>query len=138
MPISELALVAPQSWGQWLGALALNVVLVGLAQHLPVLTRAGWVHAGCLGTLLWGCLGPRGWLAVVLYLVLGSAVTRLGFRAKLARGLAEARGGARGPENVWGSAATGTVLAMAAALAAPAAARLCRQLRGQIGGHLRQ
>jgi uncharacterized protein (TIGR00297 family) len=47
-------------------------------------------------------------------------VTRLGFRAKLARGLAEARGGARGPENVWGSAATGTLLAMAAALAPPA------------------
>ena len=120
MPISELALVAPQSWGHWLGALALNAVLIALAQRLPVLTRAGWVHAGCLGTLLWGCLGPRGWLAVVLYLVLGSAVTRLGFRAKLARGLAEARGGARGPENVWGSAATGTLLAMAAALAPPA------------------
>ena len=95
MPISELALVAPQSWGHWLGALALNAVLIALAQRLPVLTRAGWVHAGCLGTLLWGCLGPRGWLAVVLYLVLGSAVTRLGFRAKLARGLAEARGAQR-------------------------------------------
>ena len=34
--------------------------------------------------------------------------------------MAEARGGARGPENVWGSAATGTLLAMAAALAPPA------------------
>jgi uncharacterized protein (TIGR00297 family) len=120
VPISEFALVAPQSWGHWLGALALNAALIALAQRLPVLTRAGWVHAGCLGTLLWGCLGPPGWLAVVLYLVLGSAVTRLGFRAKLALGLAEARGGARGPENVWGSAATGTLLAMAAALAPPA------------------
>ena len=63
----------------------------------------------------------QGWLAVVIYLALGSLVTRLGFRTKQARGLAEARGGLRGPENVWGSAATGALLAGAAALA-PAAA----------------
>ena len=39
-------------------------------------------------------------------------VTRLGFRRKQAAGLAEARGGRRGPENVWGSAATGAALAL--------------------------
>lgn len=97
-------------------ALALNTLLIGFAQRLPLLTRAGWVHAGILGSLLWGCLGLRGWLAVVLYLALGSLVTRLGFRTKQARGLAEGRGGARGPENVWGSAATGALLAVAAVL----------------------
>ncbi|MBM5814123.1 MAG: DUF92 domain-containing protein [Cyanobacteria bacterium M_DeepCast_100m_m1_067] len=113
-------LVAPQTWSHWLVALALNTLLIGLAQRLPLLTRAGWVHAGILGSLLWGCLGLRGWLAVVLYLALGSLVTRLGFRTKQARGLAEGRGGARGPENVWGSAATGALLAMAAVLAPPA------------------
>jgi uncharacterized protein (TIGR00297 family) len=117
------ALVAPQTWSHWLLALALNAVLIALAQRLPLLTRAGWVHAGILGRLLWGCLGLRGWLEVVIYLALGSLVTRLGFRTKQARGLAEARGGLRGPENVWGSAATGAMLAVAAALA-PAAAPL--------------
>ncbi len=100
-------------------ALALNTLLIGVAQRLPLLTRAGWVHAGILGSLLWGCLGLKGWLAVVLYLALGSLVTRLGFRTKQARGLAEGRGGVRGPENVWGSAATGALLAMAAVLAPP-------------------
>ena len=100
-----------------MAALVLNALLIALAQRLPLLTRAGWVHAGCLGTLLWGALGPGGWLAVVLYLLLGSLVTRMGFRTKQARGLAEGRGGARGPENVWGSAATGAVLALAAVLA---------------------
>jgi uncharacterized protein (TIGR00297 family) len=121
--MSAAALVAPQTWSHWLLALALNAVLIFLAQRLPLLTRAGWVHAGILGSLLWGCLGLRGWLAVVIYLALGSLVTRLGFRTKQARGLAEARGGLRGPENVWGSAATGALLAAAAALA-PAAAPL--------------
>jgi uncharacterized protein (TIGR00297 family) len=101
----------------WLLALVLNGGLIGLAQRLPLLTPAGWCHAAVLGTILWGCLGPRGWLAVVVYLLVGSLVTRLGFRRKQQQGLAEARGGRRGPENVWGSAATGALLAMALVLA---------------------
>jgi uncharacterized protein (TIGR00297 family) len=117
---NPLALPAPQEPLAWLIALALNGALIALAQRLPLLTPAGWVHAGILGTVLWGCLGPRGWLAVVGYLLLGSLVTRLGLRRKQAQGLAEARGGRRGPENVWGSAATGALLAMAIALAPPA------------------
>jgi uncharacterized protein (TIGR00297 family) len=101
-----------QDLSHWLLALALNALLIALAQRAPLLTPAGWVHAGILGTLLWGSLGWRGWLAVVAYLVLGSLVTRLGLRHKQARGLAEARGGRRGPENVWGSALVGALLAL--------------------------
>ena len=102
----------PQDLSHWLLALALNALLIALAQCAPLLTPVGWVHAGILGTLLWGSLGWRGWLAVVAYLVLGSLVTRLGLRHKQARGLAEARGGRRGPENVWGSALVGALLAL--------------------------
>ncbi|APD47510.1 DUF92 domain-containing protein [Synechococcus sp. CS-602] len=101
-----------QTLVHWLLALGLNAALIALAQRLPLLTPAGWVHAGILGSLLWGTLGWRGWLAVVLYLLLGSLVTRLGYRRKQQAGLAEARGGRRGPENVWGSAATGAGLAL--------------------------
>jgi len=104
----------PQDLATWGLALAINAVLIALAQRAPLLTPAGWVHAGILGTLLWGSLGWRGWLAVVAYLALGSLVTRLGFRRKQAAGLAEARGGRRGPENVWGSALVGAALALIA------------------------
>jgi uncharacterized protein (TIGR00297 family) len=110
----------PQLLSTWLIALAINAVLIGLAQRLPLLTPAGWAHAGALGTLLWGTLGPRGWLAVVGYLALGSLVTRLGLRRKQEAGLAEGRGGRRGPENVWGSAATGAALALLSVLVPPA------------------
>jgi uncharacterized protein (TIGR00297 family) len=113
-----MLVLPPQDPGHWAAALAINAGLIALAQRAPLLTRAGWVHAGVLGTLLWGTLGWRGWLAVVSYLALGSLVTRLGFRRKRAEGLAEARGGRRGPENVWGSALVGTVLAVLAALTA--------------------
>ncbi|CAI8158153.1 MAG: DUF92 domain-containing protein [Prochlorococcus sp.] len=102
----------PPIQAEWGLALGLNALLIAIAQRLPLLTPSGWVHAGALGTILWGCLGWRGWLAVVIYLALGSLVTRLGFLRKQAAGLAEARGGRRGPENVWGSAATGALIAM--------------------------
>ena len=42
----------------------------------------------------------------------GSLVTKIGFKFKKEKGIAEKRGGKRGPENVWGSAATGLFLAM--------------------------
>ena len=101
-----------QTAALWLTALLLNAMLISLAQRFPLLTRAGWCHAGILGTVLWGSLAWRGWLAVVAYLVLGSLVTKLGFARKQELGLAEGRGGRRGPENVWGSAFTGLVLAL--------------------------
>jgi len=110
----------PQDPLHWLAALAINGLLIAVAQRLPLLTPVGWVHAGVLGTLLWGSLGWRGWLAVVAYLALGSLVTKLGFRRKRELGLAEAREGRRGPENIWGSALVGTVLALLACQA-PAA-----------------
>ncbi len=97
---------------QWLWAFCINAILIAVAQRLPLLTRSGWFHAGALGTILLGCLGLRGWLSVVIYLLLGSLVTRLGFARKQASGLAEARDGCRGPENLWGSAATGAFLAI--------------------------
>jgi uncharacterized protein (TIGR00297 family) len=113
-----MVLASPERLQHWLWALLINAVLIALAQRLPLLTRAGWIHAGVLGTLLLGSLDWPGWWAVVLYLTLGSLVTRLGFRRKQERGLAEARGGRRGPENVWGSAATGAALAVLTVLPA--------------------
>ena len=110
--LANLILESPERLLQWRDALLLNGLLIALAQRAPLLTKAGWVHAGILGTLLWGSLGWPGWLAVVLYLLVGSLVTRLGLRRKQDLGLAEGRGGRRGPENVWGSAATGAGLAL--------------------------
>jgi len=63
-------------------------------------------------------------LAVVAYLALGSAVTKLGFRVKAASGLAEGRGGRRGPENVWGSALVAALLALITPRAGLEATRL--------------
>ena len=102
----------------WLVAVVLNTVLLAIVWFLPkkLLTPAGIVHAWILGVLIWGCLGWRGYAVVVFYFLVGSSITRVGMAQKEAAGIAEKRSGARGPENVWGSALTGAICAIGSAL----------------------
>lgn len=102
------------SLNPWLIAVGLNTVLLGVAFIAPkkLLTEAGLLHAWVLGVLIWGSLGWQGYLVVLFYFLVGSAVTRIGMEQKEAAGIAEKRSGARGPENVWGSALTGALCAV--------------------------
>jgi uncharacterized membrane protein len=90
----------------------INFILIYIFCRIPLMTKSGWVSAGFLGTILWGCLSWQGWMSVVIYLLFGSLVTKIGFKFKKEQGIAEKRGGRRGPENVWGSAATGLFFAI--------------------------
>ena len=90
----------------------LNFILICFFYKTPIMTRNGWISAGALGTILWGCIGFLGWISVVIYLIFGSLATKVGFQYKKNIGIAEKREGRRGPENVWGSAATGVIFAI--------------------------
>ena len=90
----------------------INFILIALFFRVPLMTKGGWISAGVLGSILWGCLSWQGWSSVVIYLLLGSLVTKIGYKFKNEKGIAEKRGGKRGPENVWGSAATGLFFAI--------------------------
>ncbi len=98
----------------WMIAIALNTVLLSLVAIAPkkLLTSAGIIHAWILGVLIWGSLGWQGYLVVGFYFLVGSGVTRIGIAEKEAAGIAEKRSGARGPENVWGSAFTAALCAL--------------------------
>jgi uncharacterized protein (TIGR00297 family) len=101
-------------YNPWLLALMVNGFLAAIAVVLPqkLLTPWGYVHGVALGIGIWGTLGWRGYAIVMAYFLLGSGVTRLGLKRKEALGIAEKRAGQRGPENVWGSAATGLLCAL--------------------------
>tara|TARA_Y100001970_G_C14118093_1_gene794757 strand:- start:254 stop:997 length:744 start_codon:yes stop_codon:yes gene_type:complete len=90
----------------------INFILIYLFCRVPLMTKTGWISAGVLGSILWGCLSWQGWLSVVFYLLFGSLVTKIGYKFKRQKGIAEKRGGRRGPENVLGSAATGLFFAV--------------------------
>ncbi len=108
-------LLTYQWYSPWLIAAGLNSILLAIAFFIPkkLLTPAGYLHAWILGVLIWGTLGWQGYTVVMFYFLVGSAVTRIGMAQKEAEGIAEKRAGARGPENVWGSALTATICALA-------------------------
>jgi uncharacterized protein (TIGR00297 family) len=99
----------------WLIAVGLNSFLLSFAWISPkkLLTPMGYLHAWILGVLVWGTLGWQGYVIVMFYFLVGSAVTRIGMTQKEAAGIAEKRSGMRGPENVWGSALIATICAIA-------------------------
>lgn len=98
----------------WLLAGLINTILIAIAFALPkkLLTPAGYANAWLLGVIVWGALGWRAYAIILFYFFVGSAVTKVGMAEKEAAGIAEARGGIRGPGNVWGSALTGAVCAL--------------------------
>jgi uncharacterized membrane protein len=53
----------------WLVAVLLNTILLGIAWIAPkkLLTAMGYLHAWVLGVIVWGSLGWRGYLIVLLY-----------------------------------------------------------------------
>ena len=109
-------LTVPWLTAPWLTGVCLNSILLVPAILSPkkLLTPWGIAHAWVLGVIVWGTLGWKGYAVVMFYFLVGSAVTRIGMAEKEAAGIAEKRGGARGPENVWGSAAAGTICALLA------------------------
>ena len=98
----------------WAIGFALNTALLLPAYLSPkkLLTPEGTLHAWVLGVLLYGCLGWQAYGLMMVYFLAGSAVTRIGMAQKEAEGIAEKRSGARGPENVWGSALVAALCAV--------------------------
>ncbi len=98
----------------WWLAFAVNTILIVPAVFLrtKILTTAGIAHGWALGVLILGSLGWAGYGVMLFYFVVGSLVTHLGFAQKVAQGIAEKRDGARGPANVWGSAAAAAICAL--------------------------
>ncbi len=99
----------------WVIGAIVNSVLLAIAWLLPkkLLTPLGYINAWILGVIVWGTLNWQGYVVVMFYFLVGSAVTKIGMAQKEAEGIAEKRSGMRGPENVWGSALTATLCAIA-------------------------
>jgi len=105
----------------WLLGISINTALLIVAWILPkkLLTTFGYLNAWILGVIVWATLGWQGYGVVMFYFLVGSGVTKIGMAEKEAAGIAEARSGRRGPENVWGSALTATICALATLLVNP-------------------
>ena len=76
-------------------AVGVCLVLALLAFAMKTVTLSGAVVGLLLSVAVYLGYGYKSFLILLLFFVLGSAVTRMGYAIKAARGLAERRGGAR-------------------------------------------
>ncbi len=115
-------LASPELLSRLLLGLGINAVFAALAVLARSIDLGGAVSAVIIGTAITAGLGLRGLAVMVGFFVVGTAATKLGYRIKLARGIAQEKGGARGWRNAW---ANGGVPALLALLAGACAAGGC-------------
>jgi uncharacterized protein (TIGR00297 family) len=99
--------------------LAINVAIAALAYALKSIDVAGALSAVVIGTLITAGLGLSGLAVMIAFFVVGTAVTKLGYRVKAQRGIAQEKGGARGWRNAWANGGVPAALALLAGFSAP-------------------
>ena len=99
--------------------LAINTAIAALAYVARSIDLPGAISAVVIGTAITAGLGLPGLAVMVAFFVVGSAVTRLGYRIKAQRGIAQEKGGARGWRNAWANGGIPAALALLAGFSAP-------------------
>ena len=102
--------------GSLAAALLVTGVFAVLAYVLGIVSRGGAVGGFVVGTVIYACLGPQGFAVLALFVVGGSAFTRLGYRSKEQRGIAQSRRGRRGAKNALANCGVALLCALLAAL----------------------
>ncbi len=91
-------------------------LLVGLAARLAgAVDGPGLVHGAMLGSALWCWGGPGAFVLLLLFFVLGTGATRIGWRTKEREGTAQEKGGRRGAKHAWANAGAPVLFALLAA-----------------------
>ncbi|MEM1202377.1 MAG: TIGR00297 family protein [Acidobacteriota bacterium] len=103
----------------WLVAIGIGVG-VNLVLALPAyrgrsVDASGFVAGILVGTAIWASLGWRGWLLLVTFFVLGTGATKLGYKKKAERKLAQEKGGRRGAKHAFANTGVPAIAAFFAA-----------------------
>ncbi len=120
--LGGLALVDGASWAGARAALPpalayaalVNVPVAALGWRAGTVTPSGAVVGAAIGIAVFAGAGPAGWALLFASFLAATASTRLGLKRKSVLGIAESRGGRRGP----GNAVANTGLAAFAAILA--------------------
>lgn len=95
--------------------LGVNLLLAVLAYLARSVNVSGMLGGVLIGTMLILFGGWELYILLIVFFVLGTGTTKLGYRAKAARGLAQEEGGRRGFSHAWSNSGVAAMLAVAAA-----------------------
>lgn len=99
-----------------IAAVAVPAVFAALAYRLGMVSRGGALGGFVVAAMIYAGLGWRGFAVLALFVVGGSALTRLGYRQKERSGTAEGGGGRRGARNALANAGVAVACALLAVL----------------------
>ncbi|MBD0356286.1 MAG: DUF92 domain-containing protein [Rubrobacter sp.] len=102
--------------GNLAAALLVTGAFAGLAYALRMVSRDGAVSGFMVGAGIYLSLGLPGFAILALFVVGGSALTRLGYRSKEGRGIAQAHAGRRGASNALANCGVALLCALLAVL----------------------
>jgi len=91
-----LAGAAPTLWGNLAPALAVNFAVAALALAARAVNLSGAVAGLIIGGVVFTFGGWQAYTLLILFFVLGSGATKVGYRQKAARRIAQEQGGRRG------------------------------------------
>lgn len=101
---------------QLLLALPVTAAFAALAYGLGMASPRGAAGGLLVGVPIYACLGPQGFALLVLFVVGGSALTKLGYDRKRRTGGAQEHGGRRGARNALANAGVAVLCALLYAL----------------------
>lgn len=110
----RLADAFPEILGNAAVGAGVNGALAVAALAARGVGRSGAISGWFLGTALYAFGGWRGFLMLLLFFVLGTATTKLGYAKKAALGIAQERGGRRGAKNAFANTTAGVAFAFLA------------------------
>ena len=91
---------------------AVNAALAAAGWLARTVNLSGAIAGWAVGTAIWAFLGWRGYLLLLGFFVLGSAATKLGYRRKAERRLAQEEGGRRGARHALANAGVAVACAV--------------------------
>jgi uncharacterized protein (TIGR00297 family) len=99
-----------------LPALAVNGIAAWAGWRARAVSLAGAVVGAVIGVLIFACSGWAGWCILLAAFLSAAVSSRLGWKRKLLLGIAEERGGRRGPGNAIANCGVAAVAALLAVL----------------------
>jgi uncharacterized protein (TIGR00297 family) len=100
-------------------ALALNVLVAWAGHRARTVSWPGAVTGAIIGVMVFAGLGWQGWVLLLITFVAASVASRLGLKRKLLLGIAEERGGRRGPGNAIANTGVAAIAALLALVVSP-------------------
>lgn len=93
-------------------AIGTNAVVAASAYFAGVVGKSGVVAGLVVGSLIHYAVGWPGYAVLLVFFVLGSGVSKLGYRRKAALGVAQEAGGRRGAKHAAANCGTGLLIAI--------------------------